>query len=133
MARKIFVSLPVADLARSKAFFAALGFAFDAQFTGEHAASLVIGDDAQVMLLTREQFTQLSPLPIADARAVKEVLISLSCESRQEVDALVARAVAAGGRSHNAAQDHGFMYDHDFIDLDGHAWGVFWMNPAAAQ
>jgi predicted lactoylglutathione lyase len=132
MARKIFVSLPVGDLEKSKAFFAALGFAFDAQFTGEHAASIVVNDDAQVMLLTRPQFEQLSPLPAADARAVKEVLISLSCESRAEVDALVAKAVAAGGKSHNAAQDHGFMYDHDFIDLDGHAWGVFWMNPTPA-
>lgn len=129
MPRKIFISLPVADLEKSKAFFAALGFAFDQRFAGEHSASLIINDDVQVMLLTHGQFLQLSPLPISDARATKEMLLSISCESREEVDAIVAKAIAAGGTSHAAAQDHGFMYDHDFIDLDGHGWGVFWADP----
>ena len=67
----------------------------------------------------------------ADAHAVTEALLALSCDSREAVDALVARAVAAGGAAPNAAEDHGFMYDHGFEDLDGHMWGVFWMNDAA--
>ena len=129
MPRKIFINLPVADLDKSKAFFAALGFGFNAQFTNEAAASMVVSDDIYVMLLTPGHFKQFSPLPMADARATKEVLLCLSCESRAEVDALVAKAVAAGGTTYGPPQDHGVMYGHGFQDLDGHAWELMWMDP----
>lgn len=129
MPRQMFLNLPVADLPKSKAFFAALGFAFNPQFTGDDAACMVIEEGSiYAMLLTHAQFEKYSPLPIADARRTKEVLITLSCVSRAEVDALVAKALAGGGTTPDAAKDHGFMYDHGFQDLDGHAWGLMWMS-----
>lgn len=131
MSRKIFLNLPVADVEKSIAFFTALGFSFNPQFTDSTAACLVISDTLYAMLLTHEKFKSFAPKGICDTTQANEVLITLSCESRAEVDALVQKAVAAGGRSHNPAQDHGFMYDHDFIDLDGHAWGVMYMDLAA--
>lgn len=130
MSRALFVNLPVEDLPRSIAFFTALGFEFNPKFTDDNAACLVISEHIQVMLLRRPFFAGFTPKPVADAHAVSEALFALSCESRADVDALVARAVAAGGSTPNEAQDHGFMYDHGFEDLDGHMWGVFWMNEA---
>ena len=133
MSRKFFITLPVADLAKSKAFFAALGFEFDAQCSGDEGAGVVVSDDVRVMLVTQAQFAQLSPLPMSDAWKTKEMLLCLSCESRAEVDALAAKALAAGGTTPNAAEDHGFMYDHGFVDLDGHAWGLAWFAPTSAE
>jgi predicted lactoylglutathione lyase len=133
MPRMIFVNLPVKDLDKSMTFFKALGFSFNAQFTDETAACMVISETIFAMLLTHEKFAGFAPHPIADARATTEVLNALSCESRAEVDDLVAAAVAAGGRTYNAPQDHGFMYGHGFQDLDGHVWEVFWMDPAFVQ
>ena len=133
MPRMIFVNLPVKDLDKSMTFFKALGFSFNAQFTDETAACMVISETIFAMLLTHEKFAGFAPHPIADARATPEVLNALSCESRAAVDDLVAAAVAAGGRTYNAPQDHGFMYGHGFQDLDGHVWEVFWMDPAFVQ
>jgi predicted lactoylglutathione lyase len=133
MPRMIFVNLPVKDLDKSMTFFKALGFSFNAQFTDETAACMVISETIFAMLLTHEKFAGFAPHPIADARATTEVLNALSCESRAEVDDMVAAAVAAGGRTYNAPQDHGFMYGHGFQDLDGHVWEVFWMDPAFVQ
>ena len=133
MNKMIFLTLPVRDLPRSKAFFEALGFGFNPQFSGEDAACLVISDTIQIMLGTHEKFLHFAPKGICDTSVANEVLITLSCESREEVDAMVKKAVAAGGTTCDDAQDHGFMYDHGFLDLDGHAWGVMWMNPAALE
>jgi uncharacterized protein len=130
MNRKIFVNLPVKDLERSKAFFASLGFGFNAQFTDETAASMVISDDIYAMLLTHEKFAMFTPKPISDATQSTEVLVALSCETREEVDRLVGAAVAAGGSTYNEPQDHGFMYAHGFQDPDGHIWELMWMDPA---
>lgn len=128
MSRTLFISLPVADLPRSIAFFKALDFPFDPAFTSDQGACLAISEHARVMLVARPVFAGLTTKPIADAHAVTEALLALSCDSRDAVDALVAQAVAAGGSTPNAAQDHGFMYDHGFEDLDGHMWGVFWVK-----
>ncbi|RYE87109.1 MAG: hypothetical protein EOP19_05120 [Hyphomicrobiales bacterium] len=133
MPQMIFVNLPVKDLDRSKAFFAALGFSFNPQFTDETAACMVISDTIFVMLLTHEKFANFSPKPIADTSRALQVLITLSRDSREAVDAIVAAALAAGGTTTDEPQDHGFMYDHSFLDLDGHAWGVMWMDPNALQ
>lgn len=133
MPRKIFVNLPVKDLPASKAFFARLGFTFNAQFTNDDAASLVISDDIYVMLLTPGHFNKFSPLPMADATKTKEVLNCLSCESRAEVDEMIAKAVAAGATTYNTPQDYGFMYGHGFQDLDGHVWELMWMDPGFVQ
>ncbi|MGV3493857.1 MAG: VOC family protein [Ramlibacter sp.] len=133
MARQIFVNLPIRDMARSQAFFRALGFDFNPQFTNEQGACLVVEKDSiYVMLLVEPFFATFTEKPVADARKATEVLVCLSCASREEVDTLVRKAVAAGGRTYKAPQDHGFMYFHAFEDLDGHQWELMWMNPEAA-
>ena len=130
MSRMIFINLPVKDLPASKAFYEALGFTINPQFTTDAGACVVISEHIHVMLLTHELFINFSPLPVADGWKVKEVLNTMSCESRAEVDRFVANAIAAGGSTPDEAQDHGFMYDHSFMDLDGHAWGVAYMDMA---
>lgn len=131
--RTLFVSIPVADLERSKAFFAELGFSYDPRFSGETAACMPIGEDAFVMLLSRETFAQFSHLPIADPTTHALALYSFSVSSRDEVDAVSAAALAAGGTEADGAEDHGYMYSRSFFDLDGHGWQVMWMDPAAAE
>jgi uncharacterized protein len=130
MARTLFVNLPVEDLDRAVAFFAALDFSFNPKFTDENATCLVISEHIQVMLLTRPFFSGFTKKPVADARAATETLLALSCESRDEVDAMVAKAVAAGAATPIESKDYGFMYQHGFEDLDGHQWEVFWMDEA---
>ena len=133
MARKIFVNLPIKNMERSKAFFGALGFTFNPQFTNEQGACMVINDGASyAMLLVEPFFQSFTKKPISDAKKATEVLVCLSCDSRAEVDSLVKKALAAGGTAPNAPQDHGFMYGHGFEDLDGHVWELMWMDPNAA-
>jgi predicted lactoylglutathione lyase len=133
MATKIFVNLPVTDLDKSMAFFKALGYSFNAQFTDATAACMVISEDIFAMLLTHPKFKPFTPKPISDATKSTEVIIALSCDSRAHVEDLVRKAVAAGGKTYSEPQDHGFMYAHGFQDPDGHIWEVFWMNPAHVQ
>jgi uncharacterized protein len=133
MAREIFVNLPIKNMERSKAFFGALGFTFNPQFTNEQGACMVIEDGSiYAMLLVEPFFQSFTKKPIADASKSTEVLICLSCASRAEVDDLVKKAIAAGGSTPNAPQDHGFMYGHGFQDLDGHLWELMYMDPNAA-
>lgn len=129
----IFVNLPVRDLGRSMEFFKQLGYSFNPQFCDETAACLVISDTIYAMLLTHEKFQGFTPKSIADATQSTEVLVCLSCESRDQVNEQVAKAVAAGGSTYNEPQDHGFMYAHGFQDPDGHIWELMWMDPAAVQ
>lgn len=128
MVKQIFVNLPVADLKASIAFFARLGFTFKPQFTDETGTCMVVGENIYAMLLARERFAGFAPHPPADARAATEVLLALQLDSREAVDAMVREAVAAGGNTYSAPQDHGFMYQHGFQDLDGHVWEAFQMN-----
>jgi uncharacterized protein len=132
MARKIFVNLPIKNMERSKAFFTALGFTFNPQFTNEQGACMVVSEDIFTMLLVEPFFQTFTKKPIADTSRSTEVLVCLSCDSRAEVDEMVRKAVAAGGTTPNAPQDHGFMYAHGFEDLDGHLWELVWMDPNAA-
>jgi predicted lactoylglutathione lyase len=122
MHKQIFVNLAIGDMQKSQAFFKRLGFTFNPQFTNDQGACMVISDDIYAMLLTKDFFQGFTGKPLVDATQATEVLICLSCESRAEVDDLVARAVAAGGTAPRAPQDHGFMYGHGFEDLDGHIW-----------
>jgi len=131
--RTLFVSIPVADLERSKAFFARLGFGYDPRFTGETAACMPVGEHAFIMLLSHETFAQYAHLPMADPSTHTLALYSFSASSRDEVDAVAAAALAAGGAEADGAEDHGFMYSRSFFDLDGHGWQVMWMEPAAVQ
>lgn len=133
MATKIFVNLPVKDLNKSVTFFTKLGFSFNAQFTDENATCMVISEDIFVMLLVEPFFKNFTKKEIADARKTTESIICLSAESREEVDEMVSRALAAGGTAPNEKQDQGYMYGHGFEDIDGHLWEVMWMDPAAVQ
>ncbi len=133
MSRKIFVNLPVRELDASKAFFRALGFSFNSQFTDDTAACLVISDEIYAMLLTREKFRQFAPQKVCDSRRSNEVLLCLSCDSRGEVDELAEKALAAGGKNAREPMDHGFMYERSIQDLDGHVWEFVWMDAAAIQ
>ncbi|MEU1616630.1 VOC family protein [Streptomyces sp. NPDC005722] len=131
--RMLFVNLPVADLERSKAFFAGLGFAFNPVFADESSACMLVGEHAFVMLLGREKFAEFSKLPMADPRTHALALYCFSVSSRDEVDRVGGAALAAGGTEADGAEDHGFMYARSFFDLDGHGWQVMWMDPAAAE
>ena len=132
MNKQVIFNLAVKDLDKSKAFFSALGFGFKPEFSSEHAAYMVIVDDSiHAMLMTETFFQSLIDKPLARAREANEVIICLSCESRDEVDSLIAKAVAAGGRTPHPPEDHGFMYDQGFEDLDGHLWNLVWTAPQA--
>ena len=131
--RKMFVNLPVRNLQRSIEFFSKLGFEFNRQFTDDKAACMVINGDAMVMLLTEPFFKTFNNREICNTSTHTEALFSLSCESRAEVDRLVKIATDNGGKPSAEPQDHGFMYDWSFYDLDGHGWGVLWMDPSFVQ
>ena len=131
--RMLFLNLPVADVARSKAFFAALGFTFNPAFEDENSTCMLVGEQAFVMLLGREKFAEFSKLPLADPTTHALALYCFSASSRDEVDAVSAAALAAGGVEADGAEDYGFMYSRSFFDLDGHGWQIMWMDPAAAE
>src|SRR5262245_32086805 len=133
MPTKIFVNLPVRSLDKSIEFFTKLGFSFNPQFTDETATCMIVSEDIFVMRLRHDKFQTFTPNPICDATKSTEVLVCLSADSREDVDAMVRKAVAAGGSTYNTPQDHGFMYGHGFQDLDGHIWEIIFMEPAAIQ
>lgn len=129
----IFVNLPVQDLSRSITFFEALGYEFNKQFTDDNAACLVIDENIFAMLLTHDFFKGFTQKEIADTSAANEALIALSADSREAVDTLVDKAIAAGGAAHGDATDEGFMYGRGFTDPDGHVWNIMWMDPKAIE
>jgi uncharacterized protein len=132
MHKQIFVNLPVLDLKKSQAFFSELGFSFEPRFTNEKAACMIVGENIFAMLLEHSFFQGFTAKTIIDAKTHVETLTCLSCESRAEVDEIVAKAVRAGGTTPRPVQDLGFMYGHGFDDLDGHAWEFVHMDPNAA-
>ncbi|MET7296483.1 VOC family protein [Streptomyces griseoloalbus] len=129
----IFVNLAVNDLDASKKFFTEIGYSINEQFSDETAASVVISDTIFAMLLTRQKYAEFTKKEIVDATKSSEVMLALSAESREKVDELVEKALAAGGSVSGETQDHGFMYGRAFDDLDGHTWEVVWMDPAAVE
>ena len=133
MNKQIYVNLPVKDLERSKAFFGALGFSFNPQFTDQNAACMIVSEDIYVMLLSEAFFQGFTKKPVADAKKTTEVLLCLSCDSRAAVDDMAAKALAAGGALPNPPKDHGFMYQHGFEDLDGHMWELVYMESMPEQ
>lgn len=132
MSRLVFINLAVQDVARARAFWTALGFSFNEQFSDETAVAMVLSETVHVMLLSEAKFSSFTTRPIADTRSVTEGLFSITCESRAAVDDLVGLALANGGRPAMPAQDHGFMYGWSFYDPDGHHWEPFWMDASAA-
>jgi predicted lactoylglutathione lyase len=132
MARMIFVNLPVTDLKRSMAFYEAVGFTNNPQFTNDMAAAMMWSDEIVVMLLTHEFWKTFTDKAIPDARSVAQVLLCLSQDDREAVDAIVDKAVRAGGRSEPTPnQDLGFMYGRSFEDPDGHIWENVFMDMSA--
>ncbi len=128
--RMLYVNLCVRDLPKAKQFFAALGFTFNPQFTDDNAACMVVSQDAFVMLLTPPFFKGFTRKVVCDTATHTEGLFAFSCSSREEVDALVATALAHGGTPAMDKQDLGFMYSWSFYDLDGHHWELGYMDPA---
>jgi len=128
---KIFVNLPVRNLEKSKAFFSALGYSLNPQFTDENAACLVISDTIYAMLLTEPFFRTFTSKQIADTRQTTEAILAISLASRDQVDDLLARGLAAGGSEPRACQDQGWMYGRSLTDVDGHLWEFFFMDDAA--
>ena len=133
MPTQIIVNLPVKNLDKSIAFFKALGFKVNSQFTDQTAACMVISDDIYAMLLTHAKFKEFTSKAVADARKTTEVLIAISVDSKAKVKKMVEKAVAAGGKEPREPQDHGFMIHRAFEDLDGHIWEVLWMDPNAIK
>jgi predicted lactoylglutathione lyase len=131
--QKVFINLPVKDLDKSKEFFGKLGYTFNPQFTDENAACMIISENIYAMLLVEKFFATFTTKRIIDANSNVEVLTSLNCKSREAVDEIVKKALAAGGKIPDEPKDHGFMYEWGFEDLDGHNWGHFWMDPSFVQ
>ncbi len=131
MASKIFVNLPVKDLDKSVVFFTSLGFSFNPQFTDDKATCMIISENIFAMLLVEPFFKTFTRKEISNAHKSTEVLIALDAASRDQVKDMVAKAVEAGGSVYMDAQDHGWMYQHSFADLDGHQWEILYMDETA--
>ncbi|MCK8676835.1 MULTISPECIES: VOC family protein [Streptomyces] len=129
----IFPNLAVSDLEVSKKFFTDLGYTINPQFSDENCASIVISDHIVLMVLAKPRYADFTSKAIADSTTTSEVLLALNAESREKVDELVEKAVAAGGKETRDPQDHGFMYGRSFDDPDGHTFEVFWMDPATVE
>lgn len=133
MHSQIFVNLPVRNLERSVEFFTKLGYTFNPQFTDENATCMILGENLFVMLLVEKYFTTFTSKGVTDTSKTTEVLTCVSCDSKQQIDDLVAKARAAGAQVPRAAQDHGFMYSHGYEDLDGHTWELVHMSGMPPQ
>ena len=129
MIKQLFINLPVADVPKSLAFFKALGFNHNPEFSGDEAACIILSDTISVMLGSHAKFREFTPKAICDTSKAVEVLLTLSCESRKQVDELVAKAIATGGSTYDQPEDFGFMYTHSFVDPDGHGWGLLHFSP----
>lgn len=131
MSRMIFINLPVTDLSKSKAFYEAIGFTNNPQFSDDTSACMVLTDAINVMLMTHAKWQTFTTRPIAPSTS-SEVMLALSCGSRDEVDAMNDAAAAKGGTADiNPKQDHGFMYNRNLADPDGHVWEAMWMDMTA--
>ena len=133
MPRMIFLNLPVADLERSVAFYKAIGAEQNMQFSDETAAMMSFSEAINVMLLTHDKFRQFTTKRIADPNESVQVLLALSCDSREEVDQITRQALSAGGSEVHDEEDYGWMYSRAFADPDGHGWGPVWMDVEAAS
>ncbi|MFC5677988.1 VOC family protein [Aeromicrobium endophyticum] len=131
---QMFVNLPVTDLDRAKAFYEALGFTINPQFTDHNAACVVVEDGhSYFMILVREFFQTFTDVPIGDPRTGPTVAVALFSDTRDEVDAMAERGLAAGGSEPREASDYGFMYQRQLLDPDGNFLELGWMDPVAAE
>lgn len=128
MIKQIFVNLPAKNLEDSKQFWLSLGFTFNPQFTSETGASLELGENIYGMLLTEEFFSTFTKKPIVDATTSTEVITAIALNSKEEVDTIMEKAIAAGGKETRPTEDHGWMYGRAFQDIDGHMWEPVFMD-----
>ena len=126
----LFINLPIADIARTRAFYTALGFEINENFSDDNAVAVVLGDKQFAMLLKREFFQTFTKLELADPTKSVQSLVAIQFDDKKEVDAIVEAALANGGGEPHPPEDMGFMYQRAFSDPDGHGWGPFWMDPA---
>ncbi len=131
IAKQIYVNLPVKDLKMSVDFFAKLGFTFNAEFTNDDAACMIVGENIYAMLLVEKFFQTFTGKALADATKITEVINCIALDSQEAVDKMVADAVTAGGTAPSEVKDHGFMYQHGFEDIDGHIWELVYLRPQA--
>jgi predicted lactoylglutathione lyase len=128
MATRVFFNLPVKDLDRSISFFTGLGYSFNPQFTDDKAGCMIISDNIFAMLLTEEYFKTFTKKQVCNAKTATEVLITLDTNSKEEAEQIVAKAKGLGAAIYSEPQDHGWMYQHGFADLDGHQWELVYMD-----
>ena len=128
MAKKIFINLPVTDLQKAMAFYTAIGFTINPQFTDNTAACMVLTEEIYVMLLTHSKFMEFTKKQIGNTVTTASVINSLSVDSGEEVNTTLEKALQAGGKEPNEAKDFGFMQQRSFEDLDGHLWEVLYMD-----
>lgn len=129
----LFANLPVENFARSRAFFEALGYHFNPQFTNENTGCLVISDTIYVMLLEHARFAGFAPRPIGDTHGEVQASLSLTAPSREAIDEILAKAGEAGATVDPETSDRGYMYSRQFTDVDGHIWTYLWMDPGAVE
>ena len=129
----VFVNLPVIELSRARRFYAAVGFSFDERFSDDTAACVVVSENIWLMILTREKFATFTPRPVGDPSRDTSVLVALSRDSREAVDAFMAAGLAAGGTDNDKVQDMGFMYSRSISDPDGNVIEVMWMDVSAFE
>ena len=129
MATQIFVNLPVKDLQKSIGFFTALGFTFNPQFTDENATCMIVGENIFFMLLVEPFFKSFTTKEICDTTDFTEAIFSINAETKEKVSEMVNNAIAAGGTRNRKPEDHGWMYQESFMDIDGHLWEVVYLDP----
>lgn len=133
MPTQVFINLPTSDLDRSKAFFEGLGWRIEPNFTDQNAACVVVDEGIFLMILTKHFYETFTDKPIVDPATAIQVQTALSRDSREEVDAIMEKALASGGAEPRPAQEYGFMYSRDFEDPDGNLFSAVWMDPKAAE
>lgn len=130
MTKQFFVNLPVKDVKRTIEFWKALGYSINTQLTGEDFTCVNFSDSFFAMLLEHAKFNELAPAPIVDAAQTPTVIVGIGCESKAEVEDRIQRALGAGAKRHGDPEDHGFMYQDAFVDLDGHGWALTYFDPS---
>ncbi|WP_210526470.1 VOC family protein [Rubellimicrobium arenae] len=133
MGQHIFVNLPISDLPRARAFYAALGLAFDERFSDDSSACVVISDQIKIMLLARDKFAEFAPRPVGHPSRETSVLVALSCDSRAAVERFMEAGLGAGGSDNGKVQDYPFMYGRSISDPDGNVLEPMWMDVTAYE
>ncbi|MEZ5545114.1 MAG: glyoxalase/bleomycin resistance/extradiol dioxygenase family protein [Lysobacteraceae bacterium] len=133
MSKQIYITLPVRDVEKAKTFYTALGYAIDPKFSGDNAACIVIGENICLMLSGHDFFKQLANKDVCDTSTHMQALFALVADSREQVDELLGKVLAAGGREAHEPEEYGFMYQRAFHDLDGHGFAVNCMTPQSEE